>query len=82
MKNSQYCGASATGSYRDAARFQDEISAEKKRADNAEKKIIQTKRRALAGVCPCCTRTFQNVQRHMKSKHPNVVPLELKAEAV
>jgi hypothetical protein len=59
----------------DAARLADEIAAEKKRADEAEKRVIQIRRRAAAGVCPCCNRTFVNVQRHMKSKHPNVVPL-------
>lgn len=62
----------------DAARLNDEIVTEKRRADAAEQKAIQTKRRALAGVCPCCNRTFINMQRHMKTKHPNVVPLEQK----
>lgn len=62
----------------DAARLQDELAAERKRAEDAEKKALHTKRRALAGVCPCCNRTFLNMQRHMKSKHPNVVPLEQK----
>lgn len=22
------------------------------------------------GVCPCCNRSFENLQRHMKTKHP------------
>jgi hypothetical protein len=26
-------------------------------------------KRAKAGVCPCCNRTFQNLARHMKTKH-------------
>lgn len=65
----------------DAARMADEIAAERKRAEEAEKKLLQTKRRANAGVCQCCNRTFLNVQRHMKSKHPNVVPLENKFKA-
>lgn len=30
----------------------------------------QTKRHA-AGVCPCCKRTFQQLVRHMKTKHPD-----------
>lgn len=62
----------------DAARLSEEISAERKRADAAEKRIVHIRRRTAAGVCPCCNRTFVNVQRHMKSKHPNVVPLEQK----
>jgi hypothetical protein len=61
-----------------AARLSDEIAAERARAEQAEKRLHQVKRRATAGVCPCCTRTFVNVQRHMKSKHPNVVPLDQK----
>lgn len=29
-------------------------------------------RRIKAGVCPCCTRTFQNLARHMHTKHPDM----------
>ncbi len=29
------------------------------------------KNRIGNGVCPCCSRTFQNLQNHMKSKHPD-----------
>jgi hypothetical protein len=58
------------------AQLMDEIAAQRTRAVAAEKKVLQTKRRANAGVCQCCNRTFSNVQRHMKIKHPNVVPLE------
>ena len=63
----------------DAARLNDELAAERKRAEEAERKIVRVHKRAAAGVCPCCNRTFLNVQRHMKSKHPNVVPLEQKS---
>jgi len=38
----------------------------------AEGKTRALKKRVAAGVCPCCTRTFQNLARHMKSQHPNV----------
>jgi len=62
----------------DAARLNDELTAERKRAEEAERKIVQVRRRAAAGVCPCCNRTFLNMQRHMKSKHPNVIPLDQK----
>jgi hypothetical protein len=43
-----------------------------------ERKLVASKRRAAAGVCPCCTRTFANVQRHMTTKHPNVVQISQK----
>jgi hypothetical protein len=62
----------------DAARLADEIAAETARANAAEKKYLQARRRATAGVCPCCNRTFENVQRHMMTKHKNVVPLAQK----
>lgn len=29
--------------------------------------------RAAAGTCPCCKRTFNDMARHMKSKHPQFV---------
>ena len=32
--------------------------------------FTRAKNRIANGVCPCCKRTFKNVQRHMKSKHP------------
>lgn len=60
------------------AQLDDTVAAERRAREDAETKLRTVKRRAVAGVCPCCNRTFQNVQRHMKSKHPNVVPLEQK----
>jgi len=30
----------------------------------------KTRKRIAAGVCPCCTRTFQNLARHIATKHP------------
>jgi len=33
--------------------------------------LVKTKRRIANGVCPCCQRTFTDVQRHMRSKHPD-----------
>lgn len=63
----------------DAARLNDEIAAARREKEAAEKKYLQARRRAVAGVCPCCNRTFADVQRHMKTKHQNVVPLAQKA---
>lgn len=31
--------------------------------------VTRIKNRVGHGVCPCCSRTFENLQRHMKSKH-------------
>lgn len=33
--------------------------------------LTRTKNRIAAGVCPCCKRHFENLQRHMDSKHPD-----------
>lgn len=37
--------------------------------------VTRMKNRVGNGVCPCCNRTFQNLMRHMQTKHP-----ELKSE--
>jgi hypothetical protein len=34
----------------------------------------RAKKRHAAGVCPVCKRTFQQVQRHMASQHPDYKP--------
>ena len=36
----------------------------------AQDEMKRMKKRANAGVCPCCNRTFQHLARHMKTKHP------------
>lgn len=32
------------------------------------------KTRTKNGICPCCNRTFANLARHMKTKHPTATP--------
>jgi hypothetical protein len=32
---------------------------------------VASKERVSAGVCPCCTRTFQNLAQHMANQHPD-----------
>ena len=77
---------SAESDYTKAKRLAEELSATKQReetlrhrADQAERKrkAEVTKRRKLesriaAGVCPCCNRTFQNLMRHIRTKHPEL----------
>lgn len=58
------------------ARAEDEKREAEERARKAEAKVARQHKRAVGGACPCCTRTFSNVQRHMRSKHPDVVPLK------
>lgn len=51
------------------AELEDEKRLLGNRATRAKKEVARIKKRALAGVCPCCNRTFANVARHMASKH-------------
>lgn len=53
---------------------------EESRARNAEIQVTRAKNRlkrerdrVANGVCPCCNRTFSNLQRHMEAKHPERV---------
>ena len=32
--------------------------------------VTRIKNRVGHGVCPCCSRSFENLNKHMKSKHP------------
>lgn len=36
-------------------------------------KVEKRLKRVNKGVCPCCNRTFINVQLHMKTKHPEAI---------
>lgn len=58
---------------------------QRKRADTAERrrraqKGVNTKlkKRAQAGVCPCCNRTFKQLAAHMKNKHPDFINVKKK----
>jgi hypothetical protein len=37
----------------------------------ASGKLKAIKHRVKNGVCPCCHRSFENLQRHMTTKHPD-----------
>lgn len=45
-------------------KYLDEIS--------AKNKLAKQLKRVHNGVCPCCNRSFANLERHMKTKHPEV----------
>lgn len=63
---------------------QREVSLANDRATRAERETKRIKKRAAAGTCPCCQRTFSNMATHMKRQHPdyvketgaNVVPIK------
>ncbi len=47
---------------------------EERRVIAAKGQITKLKKRAKAGVCPCCNRTFANMAAHMKTQHPDMDP--------
>lgn len=46
---------------------------QRERAVKAEAAAKRLKKRASAGTCPCCSRTFSNMAEHMKKQHPKFV---------
>ena len=59
------------------AQQNDEIKAQRENRQIAERRvaaakgqITKLKKRAKAGTCPCCNRTFSNMAAHMRSQHP------------
>lgn len=62
------------------ASLNDDIAALKKSRDAVKGEYTKVKKRVAAGVCPCCNRQFQDLHRHMQTKHAdygqNVVPIK------
>jgi hypothetical protein len=56
----------------EADKLRRELIIEKTARITAEKKLTDQLTRVSNGVCPCCKRSFQNLLRHMKTKHPEV----------
>jgi hypothetical protein len=81
-----YCPLGHTFFYRNS--FEDELKRERRQHEatrellHAEERshvatrghLTRARRRAAAGVCPCCHRSFENVARHVKTKHPDFDP--------
>ena len=54
----------------------DEVARQRSMRETAERQaaaargqVTKIKNRVGRGVCPCCNRTFENLARHMMSKH-------------
>jgi hypothetical protein len=52
------------------AETRDRVASAERRASAARGQVTKLKKRAANGICPCCNRTFVNLQRHMTSQHP------------
>jgi hypothetical protein len=54
--------------------------AAERRASAARGQVTRLKNRAAAGLCPCCNRSFVNLQRHMATKHKGFTVEEVQSE--
>lgn len=51
---------------------------EAERQASARKGVVtRLKNRVAKGVCPCCNRSFENLQRHMSGQHPKYLAEEI-----
>ena len=53
------------------AQKDDELKLQNNRLKAAKGEITKLKKRASVGLCPCCNRSFTNLNRHMTTKHPD-----------
>lgn len=66
-----------------ASSWRDQAEAAERSKRAVRGHLTRIRRRIANGVCPCCTRTFENVERHMESQHPEyVADWKRKEEAV
>lgn len=70
-----YAGKSLEEQLREAkaklVHAQDQRQAAERQAAEQSAEMARLRKRASAGVCPCCKRSFQQLARHMKTKHPS-----------
>jgi len=50
---------------------QAQLTATRDQLDAAERERRRLAKRAAGGACPCCNRTFVQLARHMKVRHPD-----------
>jgi hypothetical protein len=56
----------------EAARRETQHQVRRVRAQKGQ--MTKLRKRVANGICPCCTRTFANLARHMASQHPEWNP--------
>lgn len=52
----------------------DKAEHERRRANGYKGHATRITKRAKAGVCPCCNRTFKQLAEHMARQHPQFTP--------
>ncbi len=56
-----------------AVRYEkDRVESQKRQTAAVKGQMTKLEKRVANGVCPCCNRTFQNLARHIKTKHPEL----------
>ncbi len=50
--------------------YREEAEAKARSLSAIRGQITKIKNRISKGVCPCCSRSFENLHRHMENKHP------------
>lgn len=58
-----------------------EAKKERNRANGYKGHATRITKRAKAGVCICCNRSFKDLARHMASKHPTLTPIDIEQGA-
>lgn len=53
---------------------------ERHRANGYKGHATRITKRAKAGLCPCCNRSFENLRRHMATQHPTFTPIEVEQQ--
>lgn len=61
----------------DARNARERAEHERRRANGYKGHATRIAKRAKAGTCPCCNRTFKQLAQHMANKHPQFTPLEV-----
>ncbi len=75
---------------KEAKRYRNYLAGEKARHDQTKASLkahkaslkahkaakTRLKNRIAKGICPCCNRFFDNLQRHISKEHPNFVDKE------
>jgi hypothetical protein len=64
-----------------AARLEQRRQAERDLREHTERQLsaqkgatTRARKRAAAALCPCCNRSFVQLQRHLETKHPEYKP--------
>src|SRR5579872_1266364 len=63
-------------SRREEARLRERAIGAEKAQQKAERALKRHKKRAAAGLCPCCNRTVAQLAAHIKSKHADFMQLQ------